>query len=79
MARKYGHIQSYEKEIKEMPENDMTQREIGGTPGFSKEQVSGFVKRLHAKERKVTAGEALRKKGRPQRVTNTQKQTRLVN
>lgn len=65
MARKYGHIQEYEKEIKEMLKEGMTQREIGESLGFSKEQVRGFVKRLHAKERKIAAGEALKKKGRP--------------
>lgn len=65
MSRKYGHIQKYESEIKEMLKEGMTQRAIGEALGFSKEQISGFVKRLHAKERKVAAGEALRKKGRP--------------
>ena len=65
MGRKYGHIQNYEKEIREMLKEGMTQREIGEALGFSKEQVRGFVKRLHAKERKIAAGEALRKKGRP--------------
>lgn len=65
MARQYGNIQAHEKEIEEMLGQGMTQREIGKALGFSKEQISGFVKRLHAKERKVAAGEALRKKGRP--------------
>lgn len=65
MARKYGHIQRYEKEIKEMLEQGMTHREIGEAFGFSKEQVKGFVKRLHANERRVGAGGALKKKGRP--------------
>lgn len=42
----------------------MTQREIGEALGFSKEQVSGFVNQLYARERKIAAGEALKKKGR---------------
>lgn len=65
MARNYRHIQGYEKGIKEMLNQGMTHREIGEALGFSKEQVKGFVKRLHTKERKIAAGEALRKKGRP--------------
>lgn len=65
MARKYRHIQNNEKEIKEMLEEGLTQREIGEALGFSRDQVHGFVKRLHAKERKAAAGEALKKRGRP--------------
>lgn len=65
MARNYRHIQEYEKEIREMLAERLTHREIGEALGFSKEQVNGFVKRLHAKERKIAAGEALSKKGRP--------------
>lgn len=65
MARQYGHIQGYEKEIKGMLEEGRSHREIGEGLGFSKEQVKGFVKRLHAKERKVGAGKVPKKKGRP--------------
>lgn len=65
MARKYEHIQEYEKKIKEMMEQRMTQREIGEALGFSKEQVKSFVKRLHAKERRIAAGNPPSKKGRP--------------
>lgn len=65
MARKYEHIQKYEKEIKEMLEEGLSQREIGETFGFSRDQVHGFVKRLHAKERRIAAGEKPKKKGRP--------------
>lgn len=80
MARNYKHIQGYEKEIKEMLEQGMTHREIGEALGFSKEQVKGFVKRLHVKERKIAAGEALRKKGRPaksDKITESDKVTEL--
>lgn len=65
MAREYKHIQGYEKEIKGILEKGNTHREIGESLGFSKEQVKGFVKRLHAKERKVDAGKVPKKKGRP--------------
>jgi len=49
VARSYKHIRNYEKEIKKMLEQGLTHREIGEVFGFSKEQVKGFVKRLHAK------------------------------
>lgn len=65
MARSYNNIRKYGKEIKEMLKQGLTHREIGEAFGFSKEQVKGFVKRLHAKERKLAAGEALKKQGRP--------------
>ena len=65
MARSYRHIQQYEKEILEMKENGFTHQEIGKRWGFTKEQVKGFVKRQHKKERKIAAGIALKKKGRP--------------
>lgn len=65
MSRNYGHIQSYEREIKKMLEQGMTHREIGEAFGLSKEQVKGFVKRLHAKERRAAVGEALKRQGRP--------------
>lgn len=79
MARNYGHIQNYEKEIKEMLEQGMTHREIGEAFGFSKEQVKGFVMRLHAKERRVAAGEALKKKADLSRATSPRKQIKLAN
>lgn len=65
MARQYGHIQGYEKEIKEMLDEGMSHREIGESLGFSKEQVKGFVKRLHTKARKLDTGIVPKKKGRP--------------
>ena len=62
MARSYRHIQQYEKEINELKEKgyDIAQR-----LGFTKEQVKGFIKRQHKKERKIASGIVLRKKGRP--------------
>ena len=65
MARSYIHIQEYEREILELKEKGLTHKEIALRLGFSKEQVKGFVKRQHKKERKLAAGIALKKKGRP--------------
>ena len=65
MARSYRHIQQYEKEINDLKEKGLTQNDIAQRLGFTKEQVKGFIKRQHKKERKIAAGIALRKKGRP--------------
>ena len=64
MARSYRHIQQYEEEILELKAQGSTQREIAERFGFTKEQVKGFIKRQHKKERKLAAGIALKKKGR---------------
>ena len=65
MARSYRHISMYEKEILELKSTGMTNREIGETLGFRKEQIKEFVKRHNRKQRKIEAGIALRTKGRP--------------
>jgi len=65
MARGYRNIQMYEKEILKFKEEKLTQREIGEKLGFSKEQIKGFLKRKRNSQRKLEAGIALKKKGRP--------------
>lgn len=65
MARSYRHIQKYEKELLELKEQGLTMREIGEKYGFNYEQVHGFFKRYNRKQRKIAAGIALKKKGRP--------------
>ncbi len=80
MARSYRHIQMYGKEIFEMKEKGLTHKEIAEKLGFTKEQVKGFVKREHGKERKIAAGLALKKKGRPpkdDKFSNTDKVNEL--
>ena len=69
MAKKYEHIQEHAKEITELLSQGMTQREVGEKLGFSREQIKGFVKRQHRKERKLSAGVVVRKKGRPAKNT----------
>ena len=65
MPREYRHIQEYEKEILELKEQGMTLREIGERFGFSCEQVHNFISRYNERQRKLAAGIAIRKKGRP--------------
>ncbi len=65
MARQYRHIQMYEKEILELKEKGFTRKEIGERLGFTAEQIHGFTKRYNRKQRKLSAGIALKKRGRP--------------
>jgi transcriptional regulator len=65
MTRSYRHIQQYEKEILELKEQGLTQKQIGERLGFTQKQVKNFFHRYNEKQRKVAAGVALRKKGRP--------------
>lgn len=80
MARSYRHIEEYEKQILELKEKGLSQREIGEKLGFSKEQIKGFLRRNRVKQQKLEAGITLKKKGRPPKdyvVTNQDKVAEL--
>ncbi len=65
MARSYRHIQQYEKEILELKEQVFTHKEVAEKLGFTQIQVKKFIERYHKKERKIVAGEVLKRKVRP--------------
>ena len=65
MPREYRRIKEYEKELHELRTQGLTLREIGEKLGFNREQVKGFFKRERKNERKLAAGIALKRKGRP--------------
>jgi DNA-binding CsgD family transcriptional regulator len=65
MARNYRHIQQYEDEIVELREQGLSLRQIGDILGFSVKQLKNFLNRYNKKQRKIAAGIALKKKGRP--------------
>lgn len=65
MQKKYSHIKQYETEILKFKEQGLTEKEIGEKLGFSIKQIHNFVTRYKTKQRKLAAGMALRKKGRP--------------
>ena len=65
MPRSYRNISMYEQEILEMKSQGKTLREIGNQLGFSYEQVHNFISRHNEKQRKIAAGIAIKKKGRP--------------
>lgn len=65
MPRGYRHIKEYETEIFRLKEQGLTKREIGEKLGFSFDQVHNFISRHNSRQRKLAAGIAIKKKGRP--------------
>ena len=65
MPRSYRHIKEYELEILELKKQGYTKREIGKKFGFTYEQVHNFISRHNMNQRKIAAGVALKRKGRP--------------
>ena len=78
MPRSYRHIQEYEKEILELKEQGYTNREIGEKLGLSKKQIHDFITRYNEKQRKLAAGIAIRKKGRPSKDTVVEEADKLA-
>ena len=65
MPRSYRHIKEYETEILRLKEQGLTLREIGEQLGFTRKQVHNFMNGYYARQRKLSAGIALKRKGRP--------------
>ena len=78
MPRSYRHIKEYEKEIYELKRKGLTNREIAEKFGFELEQVKGLIKRHNANERKLAAGIALKRKGRPPKEYVVSKQDKVA-
>ena len=80
MKRSYRNIQLYEKEILELKAQGFTRNQIGEKLGFTPEQIHSFTTRYNRKQRKLAAGVALKKKGRPcknPQITETDKLAEL--
>lgn len=65
MSREYRHIQQYEHEMLQLREQGLTLKKIGEKFGFTYEQMHEFFKRHNRKQKKLAAGVALKRKGRP--------------
>ena len=65
MSREYCHIEKYADEILRLKAEGKTREEIGMKLGLSKEQIHNFITRYNEKQRKIAAGVAIKKKGRP--------------
>lgn len=67
MPREYRHIKLYEKEILELKEQGLSQRQIAEKLGFTYEKMHDFFKRHNRNQRKISVGEGLKRKGRPRK------------
>ena len=65
MPRSYRKIKEYELEILELKSQGQTKREIAERFGFTYEQVHNFISRHNMNQRKLAAGIAFKRKGRP--------------
>ncbi len=65
MPRKYRHIQEYEKEIMDLRRQGFSNREVCEKLGFELKQLKNFINRYNKKQKKIAAGIALKRKGRP--------------
>ena len=80
MSRKNQNIRQYEKEMLELKEQGLTYAEIGARFGIERKYIKKFFERYRVKQRKLEAGIAIRKKGRPAKdsvVTEEMKFTEL--
>ena len=78
MPREYRHIEGYEKEIIRLWEEGKTLREIGEMLGFSYKQMKDFKTRYNQKQRKIAAGIAIKKKGRPAKDSVVREEDKLA-
>ena len=78
MTREYRHIEGYEKEIIRLVKEGKTLRQIGEMLGFSYKQMRDFKTRYNQKQRKIAAGIAIKKKGRPAKDTIVKEEDKLA-
>jgi transposase len=67
MAREYRHIKMYEKEIIELREQGLSQRQIAEKLGLPYEKMHDFFKRYIRNQRKISSGTVLKRQGRPRK------------
>jgi transposase len=67
MAREYRHIKMYEKEIIELREQGLSQRQIAEKLGLPYEKMHDFFKRYNRNQRKIASWTVLKRQGRPRK------------
>ena len=78
MPRNYRHIKEYELEILELKTQGKTNREICETFGFEIKQLKNFINRYNTNQRKLKAGIAIKRKGRPPKDYTVSEQDKVV-
>ena len=67
MSREYRHIKQYEKELLQLREAGKTYRQIGEQLGLETKKVQKFFERYRNNLKKLSAGIAIKPKGRPRK------------
>ena len=65
MKREYKKIQQHKEKLLEMKKQGLTHREMAEILGYSKNQIKEFFCLYNEKQRKLSMGVAIKKKGRP--------------
>ena len=65
MPREYRHIKQYEIEILRLRDEGLTYREIGERLGIEQIKIKKFFERHRVNQKKLAAGMAIKRKGRP--------------
>lgn len=74
----YRHIKNYEKEIEELRNEGYSSREIGIKFSFSYKQMRNYFYRHNVEQRKIAAGIAIKRKGRPSKDSVVRKQVKVA-
>ena len=78
MSKGRRNIRQYETELFKLKEEGLTVKEIGARFGLSYEQTHDFFKRQNRKKRKIAAGIAIGKQGRPAKDSVVTKEDKLA-
>ena len=65
MPREYRRVSQYKEEILKLKGQGLTKREIGERLGLTEKQIHNFITLYNRNQRKLAAGIALKRKGRP--------------
>lgn len=65
MPRSYRRMEEYEEEILRLRGEGKTNREICEKFGFTMKQMKNFITRYNTRQKKLAAGIAIHRKGRP--------------
>lgn len=76
MSKHFGHIIA--EKVFEMKRSGQTHREIAAELGYAHKQINELVKRENKKQRKLAAGIAINKKGRPAKDCNVTEEDKIA-
>jgi len=78
MPRSYRKTEEYKEEILQLKSEGKTNREICEKYGFNMKQIKNFITRYNTRQKKLAAGIAIRRKGRPPRDCEVSEQDKIA-